>query len=193
MSFSSHDRRFSTGELGRFLAAVDEALDGPAAVIIIGGSAMGLAYGVDLRTRDIDTFESDIEVLERALQAARDGTALPVPVAPASVADAPWNYEDRLQRLFPDFERLRVLVPEKHDLVLCKLVRAYPNDMVHIQELHDRDPLDLDTLVDRTLGEMTHVIGGVEKFRASLADCVERLWGEVPAVRVRGRLIGRQP
>lgn len=32
---------------------------------------MGLAYGVDLTTRDIDTFESDIAVLERALQTAR--------------------------------------------------------------------------------------------------------------------------
>jgi hypothetical protein len=40
---------------------------------------------------------------------------------------------------------------------------------------------------------MTHVIGGVEKFSANLADCVERLWGEVPAVRVRGRLTRRQP
>lgn len=154
---------------------------------------MGLAYGVDLRTRDIDTFESDDALLERSLQAARESSVLPVPVGPASVADAPWNYEDRLLRLFPNFERLRVLVPEKHDLVLCKLVRAFPNDMLHVQELHDRDPLDLDTLVDRTLDEMTHVIGGVEKFHANLADCVERLWGEVSAVRVRARLAGRMP
>jgi hypothetical protein len=188
MSRSVPDPRFSTAELERFLAAVDQALERPAAIIVIGGSAVGLAHGVELRTRDIDTFESDVAVLERALEMARERTALPVPVAQARVADAPWNYEDRLRLLFPEFARLRVLVPEKHDLVLCKLVRAYPNDMVHIQELHDRDPLDLDTLLARTLDEMTHVIGGVEKFHANLADCVERLWGEVAAVRVRARL-----
>lgn len=184
------DRRFSTDEIARFLTAVDGFLEQPSAMVIIGGSAIGLVFGVELTTRDVDTFESDLAGIAGALERARQATALRVPVGPAAVADIPWNYEDRLTRILPALERLHVLAPEKHDLVLSKLVRGFPNDMQHLQDLHERDPIELDTLIDRCAAEMTHVIGGTEKLHEHVGECVERLWGELAAVRARAALRG---
>jgi hypothetical protein len=49
-------RTFLKGELERFLEAVDEALAHPVEVIVIGGTAAALHYGVTRATHDIDTW-----------------------------------------------------------------------------------------------------------------------------------------
>ncbi len=49
-------RVYTPEELRRFLVGVDAALDRQAEVVVIGGAAAALEYGVVTGTRDIDTW-----------------------------------------------------------------------------------------------------------------------------------------
>lgn len=49
-------RTFSAAELSRFLAAVDEVLEERVEVVVIGGAAAAIQYGVAVATTDIDTW-----------------------------------------------------------------------------------------------------------------------------------------
>jgi hypothetical protein len=93
--------------------------------------------------------------LAAAAQKARAATGLDVPILKSGVADAPYEFESRLERVLPALRKLTVLVPEKHDLVLMKAVRCYEYDLEAIAEIHAHGPLDLDTLVRRFEEEMT--------------------------------------
>src|SRR4051812_49029398 len=84
-------------ELVRFLKAVDSRLTAPTRLLVIGGAAAALHYGATRGTSDIDTFASiPDEILEPA-RLAREETGLDIPVAFATVADAPYDYQDRLE------------------------------------------------------------------------------------------------
>lgn len=56
-------KRHSGTELERFLVAMDDALNERAPVIVIGGSALILGYGVFAATSDIDVFGGDIDAV----------------------------------------------------------------------------------------------------------------------------------
>jgi hypothetical protein len=186
--------RFAPDELSRFLEAVDAHLDAPVRMYIIGGSAAALGYGVDTLTRDLDIFESgrrDRERITSAAELARADTGLALPVEFPAVADVPWNFEDRVQRILPHLLRLEPLVLERHDLVLSKLVRGHENDMLHIQAIHELVPLDLDVLVSRYLAEMGHAATNLRSMDLNLLSCVDRLFGELKRERVRARLPNR--
>ena len=75
----------------------------------------------------------------------------------------------------PHFDRLRVLVPEKHDLVLMKAIRGYEHDFQAIAEIHAHSPLDVETLVRRFQDEMTP-IGDPARIRGNVVALVERLF-----------------
>lgn len=168
-------RVFLREELERFLEAVDGALAGPVEVIVIGGSAAALHYGITRATRDIDTWTTVQAELAVAAEKARTATGLEVPVEKSGVADAPFDFESRLERVLPHLERLQVTVPEKHDLVLMKAMRCYEHDLQAIAEIHAHSALDLDTLVQRFLEEMTP-IGDPARIRGNVLAVVERLF-----------------
>jgi hypothetical protein len=67
-------RYYVRAEIERFLRAVDLALKRPATVVIIGGGAAALKYGIDDPTTDIDTFNALGADLKRAIRAAREAT-----------------------------------------------------------------------------------------------------------------------
>lgn len=94
-------RAFLRDELARFLEAVDGALDRPVEIIVIGGSAAALQYGVTRATHDIDTWTTVKAELASAAAMARKGTGLDIPVEKSGVADAPFAFESRLQRPCP--------------------------------------------------------------------------------------------
>jgi hypothetical protein len=57
-------RVYTPDELRRFLEGVDAALLGKAEVVVIGGAAAAIEYGVASGTRDIDTWtrvQKDLE------------------------------------------------------------------------------------------------------------------------------------
>jgi hypothetical protein len=130
-----------------------------------------------LATHDIDTWTTVQDDLAAAAERARLATGLDIPVTQSGVADAPHDFESRLERVLPDLGRLRVWVPEKHDLALMKAMRAYEHDLQAVAEIHTHSPLDLDTLVGRFEDEMAP-IGDPFRIRGNVLAVVERLFPE---------------
>jgi hypothetical protein len=115
-----------------------------------------------------------------------------VPVEHAGVADAPYDFEGRLQSLeLSGITRLRLRVPEKHDLVLMKMIRGYEHDLETAREIHVKHGLDLDVLLDRYTEEMTHVIGDPHTLDLKLLALVERLFGDADLATAERRLSRR--
>jgi hypothetical protein len=180
--------RHQPADLRRFLRALDDAADEPARLIVIGGAAAVLRGGT-VPTSDIDTFNQVPESVERAAEVARARTKLLIPLAFAAIADAPSNFEDRLERLpVLRLKNLEILVPERHDLALMKTIRGYEHDLQAIEELHQRRRMNLETLVRRFETEMTHVIADPRNLRLNVTLLVERLFGRETARQVRERL-----
>ncbi len=168
-------RTYLKDELEQFLQAVDAALDRRIEVVLIGGAAAALHYGATRPTRDIDTWNTIRGDLARAVSRARTSTGLDVPVQKSGVADAPSDFESRLERVLSNLTRLIALVPERHDLVLMKAVRAYEHDLEVIAEIHTRFPLELETLVGRFETEMSP-IGDPVRIRGNFLAVVERVF-----------------
>jgi hypothetical protein len=176
-------------DLGRFLQAVDAALEEPARLLVIGGAAAALHYGAKRHTADIDTLQPISPSLERAIAVARRQTKLDIPVSYAAIADAPYDFEDRLQSVRElGLTKLDLYVPERHDLALMKTIRGYEHDLEVIAEMHRKNPLDLETLKTRFAGEMSHVVSDPRKLRLNFVLVVDRLYGADAASRVRDEL-----
>ena len=176
-------------EIERFVRAVDAALTEPASILVIGGAAAVLGYGATRPTDDIDTFHQVQPEIQRAVAAARTATQLNIPVSFAAVADAPYDFEDRLAPVTGlGLTRLTVVVPERHDLALMKMLRGYEHDVEVIEQIHRRQPLSLDVLRSRFSGEMGHVIADPRIVRLNFYLVVERLFGREQAVAVRAEL-----
>jgi hypothetical protein len=185
-------KTYAPQELTRFLDAVDAHLDIGVVLILIGGGAAALAYGIENATKDLDTFSAGRtpDAIERAVRRAQIATGLAIPLGPAAVADAPYDFESRLVPVLADrgWQRLALFAPERHDLVLSKLVRGVQSDMEHIAAIHQRQALDLEVLVERFTTEMAHAIGRPGSLRVNLLVCIDDLFGEVVATAVAARL-----
>ena len=181
-------RRYPRTELTRFLLAVDSELSVAVEVVIIGGAAAALRYGASRPTLYVDTFSRIPKQLEAAVRRAREATGLDVPFSAAGVADAPYHFEDRLERLtIKGLKKLRLWVPERHDLVLMKLVRGYEHDLEVIEEMHRHEPMDLDTLLARYL-EMDAAIGDPRRLELNFVAGIERLFGAKAAEQAVRRM-----
>lgn len=149
-----------------------------ASLIIIGGSAVVIAYAGDCYTRDIDTY-NQIDHIKPAYLRAKEKTQLDIPLNPSSVADAPYRFEERLQEYCTEFlQKLKIFIPEKHDLVLMKVLRAEDQDIQHIKEIEANYPLDYTTLLSRFLHEMSHVVINCHRLEMNFLYVIEQLWGE---------------
>jgi len=169
-------RLFLRAEIERFLVAVDRALRRRVEVVIIGGAAAAVQYGFDKGTRDIDTWTTVPRDLAAAVRQAHQSTGLAVPFQKSGVADGPFDLEARLRRALPRLRRLRVMVPERHDLVLMKTVRGYEHDLEAIEAIHRRSPLKLEVLLTRYEEEMGAVVTSPVRLRGNLLTLVERLF-----------------
>jgi len=83
-------------QLEHFLEAVDAALNEPVEMIVIGGTAAALHYGVKHPTRDIDTWNAINASLAEAVKKAREVTGLEVPME--IHANSPLDLEILVQR-----------------------------------------------------------------------------------------------
>ena len=147
---------FGIGEICRLLEAVDRHLSVRVSTIIIGGAAAAFHHA-DSTTDDVDTYEALNAELQVAIERAKDETGLNIPVRFSSVADVPYDYEDRLERQLPELVHLQVWILEKHDLALSKSVRCDEHDLEQLEQLHANVGLDFDVLVERYRTEMGHV------------------------------------
>jgi Nucleotidyltransferase of unknown function (DUF6036) len=183
--------RHSPQELERFVGAIDEALTEPASILVIGGAAAALAYGATRATDDIDTFHPLTPVVQKAVEAAQRSTGLNIPVSFAAVADAPYDFEDRLVPIRGlRMERLRIVVPERHDLVLMKTLRGYQHDVEVIEQIHRRQPLVFEVLRSRWKNEMGHAVADPRRTNLNFVEVVDHLFGRERAEAVR-RELGR--
>lgn len=182
-------KRHGRANIERFVAALDAAIEEPTAVLVIGGAAAIIHYGAESPTHDIDTFQRLSPALERAAAVAGARTGLDIPVSFAAVADAPYNFEDRLERVTElGLKNLDIYVPERHDLALMKTIRGYEHDIEVIAELHRKRPFDLDILKTRLRDEMSHVIKDPRSLRINFVLVVDRLFGTSTAGLVRDEL-----
>jgi hypothetical protein len=109
----------------------------------------------------------------------------PVPIGSAAVADLPLHYEDRQQRPLPKLKRLEVIVPDRYDLCLSKLVRTSQADLAVCKETHEYNAFELATLVDRYLDELNHAIGRQVHRDQNLVAAVEFMWDAATADRAQ--------
>lgn len=182
--------RFEATELRRFLTAVDEALAGPARIIVIGGSALALSYGVRSVTNDIDTIDSDLRAVTEAAVTAREKTGLAIPIQHASVAQMPPGYDARLQRLLPELERLEVWAVDAYDLVASKLLRGNDHDRQQLMELHDLITLELERVIERVGALLEQLVGDPTEPRWALHHFVGAIWGDLAADEAKRRVGG---
>ena len=181
---------YREAQLVRFLRAVDSHLSSPFELIIIGGAAVLLGYGIDRVTTDIDTLDSRFMEITEALDAARKETGVHVPVGHPGVEDYPHDMEERLQEApVRNLKYLVVRVPEKHDLVLMKTVRGEETDYQAAVAIHSAHSLDIAILVERFTIEMRHVIGPDGRMRLNFLELIDRLFGEEEARRLEAELL----
>jgi len=80
------------------------------------------------------------------------------------------------------------MIPEKHDLVLMKVMRGDEHDLQAIEAIHQSSPLALATLVQRYEDEMGAAIIDPARLRGHFLTLVERLFpGELDVVDQRLR------
>lgn len=83
----------------------------------------------------------------------------------------------------PKLKRLTVLVPEKHDLVLMKLVRGSEADIQAAVDIFAACGLRRATLEKRFAEEMRHVIGNPRRLALNLEACIARVFLPRPKER----------
>ena len=132
----SEFRKYTREELVKFVRSMDRVIEEPTEILVIGGAAAALKDGATASTKDIDTWHAVPRAVARAAAEARAETGLPVPIEKAGVSDGPYHYEDRIQTVSMRLKKLRILVPERHDLALMKVVRGDRHDEDMIAEIH---------------------------------------------------------
>jgi hypothetical protein len=78
----------------------------------------------------------------------------------------------------PTLKKLKTFVPEKHDLVLMKVIRGEEHDLEAIEGIHRLSPLEVDVLVKRYVEEMGAVVIEPSRLRGNFLVMIERLFPE---------------
>jgi len=164
-----------------FLTEIDRLLEKPADMEIIGGAAALLVYGATSPTKDIDSF---LPIPDEILRAAAE-VRRRIPLDRATVADPPWNYEDRRLLVDLPFHSLSIWVPERHDLLLMKSIRSSRHDDEVIQEMHQVQPFDLETIVHRWNEEISQAIGDHRILDQKIQLIIGKLFGDPAMSRIK--------
>ena len=143
-----------------------------------------MAYGAQRPTKDVDCFGD----LDENIRIAEGRTKLRIPIDRAAVADPPYDYEDRRHPLALPFRKLAIWVPERHDLLLMKAVRAARHDVQVLHQMHQTEPFQLDVVLDRFEREMGQAIIDPKILRLQFTYIIESLFGSDAA-----RKVGHEP
>jgi hypothetical protein len=189
-------RSFTPAELRQFLEALDRLVHRTVKIVVIGGGAIALAYGIDRNTRDIDTTaDSKLRSIRKAIEQARRETGLEIPISDSGgrVGAVPSNSDARLIRVMPELDNLEVWALEAHDLALSKGYRGESQDLAAIKRLHKAVALELEVLIDRYLTEMRpYAPGSDERLDEKFVALIDALFGEIESERVEEMLAGRR-
>ncbi len=109
-----------------------------------------MAYAPDHSTSDIDLMPLRSKPFWEAVETAQLRLPSRMPIQSVGIVQPPYEYEDRLRPLpIRGLKRLRVMVPEAHDLALMKVARGETHDLEAIEEIHRVSPLSLAALISR--------------------------------------------
>ena len=170
------NKTYTREQLVEYFQAVDAHLNQPIALFIIGGSAAVLQGVWEQGTQDVDVLNAtDMDAFRSAEALARKTTSIFVPVTPCTIADLPYNYEDRLTRLDLPLKNLQLFCADVHDVALAKLVAFRDKDVEFIETLHSRGVLKKTVLVERYHAEMTHAITDMDRLKTSFEILIEQL------------------
>ncbi|HET8539180.1 MAG TPA: DUF6036 family nucleotidyltransferase [Anaeromyxobacter sp.] len=134
--------------------ALDRRLARPVTLVVGGGTAMMLAYGLPVRTMDVDAYPKEVsldEILPAIREVARERGLAPDWINPHFETFAyvlPPDYGERLRPIFVG-ERLRAMALGVEDLLVMKCFAGREKDVGHARALLRRGP-DL-ALVERRL------------------------------------------
>jgi hypothetical protein len=175
--------RYDRGQIVTFLHALDHHLTGDTKIFVIGGTAAIVGYHADAKTADIDVFvveEGSGKDLLQAAERATEDTGIDLRIGGASVADLPYNYVDRVRSIRDvRFKKLKVVIPDKYDLVLSKAVRGDARDFAAIEQIHMRHPLAEKTLVKRFETEIWKIANtDPRSFAFNMVAVIEVLYGK---------------
>lgn len=186
-------RKFTTTECEDFLRKVDGELTKSCEIVVIGGGAVALKYKGTHTTTDLDLWSVIVRggkesVFWEAVERARTTASSPVPIQKATVAQPPHSFEDRLiPHPIDGLRRIKVSIPEAHDLALMKIARGEAHDLDAIEDIHAAAPMELETLVGRYEETLPQVLGSKEMHRLNFLAAVSRLFGDDAAQAVDGR------
>ena len=185
-------RRLDRAEIVRFLHAVDDSLEDNLVICVIGGVAAVIGYNANVKTADIDVFtiaEGTAADMMQATRSAAALTGLSMMVDRASIAELPYNYEDRVRvARGARFKKLVVMVPDKYDLALSKTLRCYEHDLEAIKSIHVRHPFSEKTLASRFENEIWKIATtNPRSFAFSMTIVMEMLFGKKRAEFYRAR------
>jgi hypothetical protein len=166
-----------------FLAELDSQMDGPADLHCIGGFVVSQVYGFARETADLDALSVvPPRAAEQVVRLAGKESALRrkhrVYVDHVGVANFPADYESRLVRVFPVWERVRLWSLEPHDLALTKLGRSNERDIRDVIFLAQAELIHRDTLVARFEEELEpYIIGRTPTWhRNALKMWIDSCW-----------------
>lgn len=184
-------QRFDRSQIVTFLHALDHYLEDTLEIFVIGGVAAILGFHATARTADIDIYavEGDKKDLERAIKLAFADTGIFITIDPATVAELPYNYEDRIRSVRDvKFKKLNVRIPDKYDLVLSKALRASPHDLEVILEIHAHHTLSEKTLAKRFEDEIWELATmDPKRFAQNMVLVMYTLFGKEIALHYKQR------
>ena len=185
-------RRFDRPQAISFLHALDAALKKDLEMFVVGGMAAILGYNASVRTADSDVYAIDkgnAADLVQAAQAAREATGIDLTIGAASVAELPYEYEERTKVIRGvRFSKLTVTVPDKYDLVLSKTVRGYPHDLEAIRSIHEHHRCAEKTLAKRFETEIWKIANtNPTTFAQNMVAVMQLLYGTPRATFYRER------
>jgi hypothetical protein len=162
-----------------FLRELDALATESVRMDCIGGFVVTVLYGLTRATADVD-------VLEIAPRSAADAFCKVAMLGGPSfqkygiyldrvtVAQPPYEYESRLEEMFPGtFRHLRLMALDPYDLALTKLERNIERDRNDVRYSARALPFDLDLLRERYQAEHRPFLGNPKR-----EDLTLKLWIE---------------
>lgn len=172
-----------------FLDELDQMATTAVRLDCMGGFVVSMLYGMSRATADVDVMEiAPREAAEAFFRVAMLGGPLyqkyGVYLDRVTVAQPPYEYESRLQEMFPGaFRYLRLMALDPYDLALTKLERNIERDRSDVQYLARTIPFDLELLRDRYRQELRPYLGNPER-----EDLTMKLWVEaIEEMRLRDK------
>jgi len=153
----------SREDLRAFLSRLDGAIDRPADLMLVGGSAMLVLSDEAVATKDLDAFPTEtLDVLIEALEGPGEVEwKLDLNTASAAFETyLPEDWQDRI-KISREFstEKIRISTPSPEDLAVMKIFRFAAKDADDIERLARTADFDADAFRERFTRTLPVAIG----------------------------------